>query len=203
MTHSETKIAILILSAGASNRMGSTTKQLLPWRDTTLLGNAIRSAKQASCNTVAIVLGSHANTIQKQVEDEKVQIVFNKNWKSGLGSSISCGISALEKNKMKYKAVLILLVDQPFIDTAYLNLLITNYLNSSNGIIATNYFDKAGVPAIFDKTYFSELKELNTDQGARDLLKKYAKEVILLDPEGKARDMDTLDDYYKALKYLK
>jgi molybdenum cofactor cytidylyltransferase len=203
MTHSKNKIGILILSAGASTRMGSTIKQLLPWRDTTLLGNAIASAKQLSCKTVTVVLGCHADVIQKKIQDEEVHIVFNENWASGLGTSISSGIKGLTKKNIEYEAVLILLVDQPFIDTSYLNLLINNYLNHDKGIIATDYFNRAGVPAIFDKIYFPELENLNADYGARDLLRKYEKEVILLDSEGKAQDMDTMDDYHNAIKLLK
>ena len=175
MTHSKNKIGILILSAGASTRMGSAIKQLLPWGDTTLLGNAIACAKRLPCKTVTVVLGCHADLIQKKIRDEEVQIVYNENWASGLGTSISSGIKALTKNNIEYEAVLILFVDQPFIDTSYLNLLINNYLNHDKGIIATNYFNRAGVPAIFDKIYFPELENLNADYGARDLLKKYEK----------------------------
>lgn len=203
MTHSETNIAILILSAGASTRMGSTIKQLLPWRDTTLLGNAIACAKKLSCKSVTVVLGCHADAIQKKIQGKEVQLAYNENWETGLGTSISCGIKSLIKNDEEYEAVLILLVDQPFIDTSYLKLLINNYLNHGNRIIATNYFNRAGVPAIFDKIYFKELENLNADYGARDLLKKYKKEVILLDSEGKSQDIDTIDDYYEALNLLK
>jgi molybdenum cofactor cytidylyltransferase len=203
MTSSKNNIGILILSAGASTRMGSTIKQLLPWRDTTLLGNAIACAKQLSCKKVTVVLGYQADTIQRKIQDEEVHIVYNKNWASGLGTSISSGIKALTQKNVEYEAVLILLADQPFIDTSYLNLLINNYLNHANRIIATGYNNRAGVPAIFDKIYFPELENLNADYGARDLLKKYEKEVILLDSEGKAKDLDTMEDYHNALKLLK
>ena len=52
------KLAVLILAAGASSRMGK-PKQLLPWKNTTLLGHAIAQAKKVS-TAVFVVLGANA-----------------------------------------------------------------------------------------------------------------------------------------------
>jgi len=83
-------ITILILAAGASSRMGE-AKQLLPWRDTTLLGNAISTAKTSRANEVLIVLGANADTIKAEVISKNITFLENKLWNLGLGSSISCG----------------------------------------------------------------------------------------------------------------
>ena len=53
------KIAILILAAGSSARMG-VTKQLLPFGKNTLLGITIEHALQSNADTVYCVLGSNA-----------------------------------------------------------------------------------------------------------------------------------------------
>mgnify|MGYP000901037785 CR=1 FL=1 len=56
-------IAILILAAGSSSRMGA-SKQLLPAGKTTLLGVTIEIASQTNANKVFCVLGSNAEAIK-------------------------------------------------------------------------------------------------------------------------------------------
>ncbi len=192
-------IATLIMAAGASTRMGR-IKQLLPWRNTTLLGNAIRNAKAVAQGEVIVVLGSNAVTIQEKIEEEHVVVIKNENWKLGLGASIACGIQALQK---KNTAVVIMLADQPLVDSNFLNTLIDSFSKTGKGIVATSYGNRTGVPAIFDKAYFTELEKLSGEYGAKDVLKRYKNEVLSFDPKGKARDVDTIDDYNLLIKSLK
>ena len=51
------KIATIILAAGESKRMDG-IKQLLPWKDSTLLGHAITQSLQSSTNEIYVVLGA-------------------------------------------------------------------------------------------------------------------------------------------------
>jgi molybdenum cofactor cytidylyltransferase len=116
-------IAILILAAGASSRMGR-TKQLLPWQDTTLLGSAIRTARDSNAKSVAVVLGANAESIRGRVNVGRgvktdADFVENTAWETGLGSSIACGTEFLIEKKIVYDGILIMLADQPLIDTEY------------------------------------------------------------------------------------
>ena len=65
------KVAAVVLAAGASTRM-SATKQLLPWKDTTLLEYVVRSLEAAGSNQIFVVLGSHRKEILKQTDLENV-----------------------------------------------------------------------------------------------------------------------------------
>src|SRR5680860_1232621 len=87
-------IAIVILAAGASSRMGQ-AKQLLPWEDTTLLGNAIRKAKASDANSVIVVLGANAESIRMEISESQIIIIENPIWASGLGTSIARGTCLL------------------------------------------------------------------------------------------------------------
>lgn len=187
-------IAIMILAAGESTRMGE-PKQLLPWKDGTLLDNAIKTAKASCANDVFVILGANSKDIKAAVLEEKIVVLDNPNWKSGLGSSISRGVDYLIESDTSYKGVLIMLCDQPFISSAYLNQIIESFKENEEKIIATDYNSRAGVPAIFNATHFQELKELNDDYGAKKVLEHYNEGMIMIDPKGNEIDLDTPDDY--------
>ena len=75
------------------------------------------------------------------------------------------------------------------------------FQEGKQSIIATSYDDdKHGVPAIFDKIYFKELLQLNDDNGAKHLLKKYKYHIKVLIPPAKNVDLDFKKDYLKFYK---
>ncbi|WKB80956.1 nucleotidyltransferase family protein [Cellulophaga lytica] len=188
------KIANLILAAGSSTRMQQ-TKQVLPYKDTTLLGNAVQQAESTALLDVYVVLGANAAEIKKEINVKEKQVFNNLNWKKGLGSSIAHGIVELQKLNEEYNAVLISLADQPLIDSAYLTKMVSLFSTSVSTIVATNYGDRVGVPAIFDSEYFAELRQLNEDFGAKEILIKHASEIVMVEPNGKEIDVDTQQDY--------
>lgn len=195
----DSKVTILILAAGSSSRMGK-IKQLLPYKDSTLLEHTIKMAKLSNANEVLVILGSNARLIKETINGDNVTFLKNKEWKLGLGTSISYGANYLLDNYMDTEAVLILLADQALIDTQYLNEMIDMYKKNKIGVIGTRYGNKIGVPALFEQTYFTDLQKLDRDHGAQLLLKKLGDKVFGLNPLGKAYDVDTLEDYDKLLK---
>lgn len=188
------QIAIVILAAGASQRMGK-IKQLLSWKKTTLLGNAIAQAKSIKSASIFVVLGANASEIQKKTNLIDVGVLTNSNWKNGLGSSLTYAVSAIENRSKKYSSVLVMLADQPLIDSDYLNQLLNLFKTSEKNIVATQHAYRVGVPAVFSTQYFKELKSLNTDFGAKALLKKYADDVVSISSNGKEKDIDTWEEY--------
>ena len=188
------KTAILILAAGESKRMNG-IKQLLPWKNTTLLGNAIEQAIQSKGNTVYVVLGANANRIASTIAHYNIQSIENKNWKNGLGNSIACGVNFLKENQLHYDAILITLADQPLITAADYNALIDKYAQKEAKIIASEINNIPSVPAIFDAVYFEKLTQLNEDKGAKEILIAAQKEVYVLRSNTKMMDIDTQRAY--------
>lgn len=188
------KIAILILAAGESKRMNG-IKQLLPWKNTTLLGNAIEQAIQSKGNAVYVVLGANANLIAPTIARYNIQSIENKNWKNGLGNSIACGIIFLKENQLRYDAILITLADQPLITAADYNSLIDKYSQKEAKIIASETNNAPSVPAIFDAVYFENLAQLNEDKGAKEILIAAQKEVYILRSKTNLIDLDTQRAY--------
>jgi molybdenum cofactor cytidylyltransferase len=194
------KIAILILAAGESSRMVDHVKQTLPWKSTTLLGHAFDQAKVSIAESTYVVTGAYEEIIKAEVSLEASETIKNANWKNGLGSSIASGITHFLEKSLSYDAVLIMLADQPLIDTNYLNKMMGNWKGNSSKIITTQYNGRSGVPAIFGKEHFQELQKLNKDFGAKDIIASHKDVILALNAEGKEIDIDRWETYQKLIK---
>lgn len=194
------KITIIILAAGSSSRFGS-PKQLLKWKKSNLLQHAIETARASNATQVILVLGANYELIKENINSEGVEIIKNNSWEKGLGTSISVGVKYVMNNRAEVDGILIMLADQPLIDSEYLDKMIANFNSSSQQIIASSYENKKqGVPVIFDKCYFTELKELNDDEGAKHLIRKHLEHVKTVKLDFQNLDIDTIEDYKKLYK---
>lgn len=194
-------IATLIMAAGSSSRMGE-PKQLLKWKDTTLIETAISTVLELHCANIMVILGAHYHKIKPIIENYAVKTVYNKNWKKGLGNSIAFGVNHI-KNNYQVEGVLVVLADQPLIHSTYLKGILDIFETDKNQIIATNYQNrKLGVPALFDKSYFQELSSIDGDKGAKSILEKYSDVVITTTLATNVFDIDTEEDYKKLKELL-
>ncbi len=192
------KVDILILAAGSASRMGE-IKQLLPWQDTTLLGNAIETAKNCNGRNTYVVLGANADAIIETIDTEEVTMLIHTNWKLGMGTSLSHGIKEISLGGDPPDAILVTVADQPYMDAAYLNTIIEHYSNECKKIVATVYEKKLGVPAVFDKSLFSELKSLDGDVGASKIITANLSDSLGLNAGKKVLDLDTPTEYKKHI----
>jgi molybdenum cofactor cytidylyltransferase len=190
------KIAILLLAAGSSSRMG-VAKQLLPIGEMTLLGIVIETALQSNANKVYCVLGANAEVIKQLISKYNIESIFNPNYKTGLSSSIVAGIEHFKTQN--FDAVLIVLGDQPLIKAEYLNEMIATFKNYKGKIIASKYNNTFGVPSIIPKIYFNQLLKLKGDKGAKDFLN--SNDVIPLENKN-LMDIDTKKEYEDYLNSI-
>jgi molybdopterin-guanine dinucleotide biosynthesis protein A len=102
----------IILAAGMSTRFG-TTKQALPWEDTTLAAHSVRTALDAGLDPVIAVLGCDAAKVEKALSGLPARIVFNPDYAAGQSTSIRKALDALP---CRTGAALFMLADQPLID---------------------------------------------------------------------------------------
>ena len=191
-------IAILVLAAGESSRM-KTPKQLVKIGVKFLLETVLSKAKAININHVYCVLGANDVLIRREISSANTHFIHNTNFKEGLSSSIAYGIAHLKTTTNSYDAVLVLLGDQPAIEKTYLNEMIALFNKDQSKIIASNYGEKLGVPAIFPKNYFSTLQELSGDFGAKNLLNKN-KTVIAFSKQTNFIDIDTKEDLFAFKK---
>jgi molybdenum cofactor cytidylyltransferase len=188
------QLVILILAAGKSSRMGS-IKQLLKVNGKTLLNSAIETSKKLTNVGITCVLGANAKEIKKETDSDKIDFVINKNYESGLSSSIITGIKHLQEQNTSFDGVLILLADQPAISVAYYKEMVAIFTNEKNKIIASNYGHKFGVPVIFPKSFIKNLLEIKGDKGAKEFLQQNKNDILSPKLLVNLLDIDTPKDY--------
>ena len=186
------KIAIVILAACKSLRMGF-AKQIIRINNEPLLKITLDKIESISEETYC-VLGANKDLILEEIHFNNTVVIDNINYEKGLSSSISICIEFFEKKNLNYDGVLFVLGDQPAIETEYFLSIINTFNEHKTKIIATNYDGKAGVPALFPKSFFKELKIIKGDKGAREILKNKPKSIIFESFKTNLVDIDTRKD---------
>jgi molybdenum cofactor cytidylyltransferase len=187
-------VGAVILAAGAATRMGK-LKQLLPYRGRTLIQNAVGQAIGADFDPVVVVVGAESAAVRSAVASQKVVIIENSYWQSGMGSSISAGVRWLRAEKTEAAALAILLADQPLVTADHLSEMRTRLHQMSADAVAAEYSGTLGVPALFKRSLFGALSELPPSTGARQLLRQPGLTVEPFSLPEAAFDIDTPADY--------
>ena len=189
-------MALLLLAAGASTRMGQ-PKQLLPYHGRTLLRHAAQTAAATGCNPLVLVTGALHEALAAEVTDLPFQVIHNPDWQSGMASSIQAGLAAVAAAQPA--AYLIMLSDQPLVTPELLLQMMALQQQSQAPIVAAAYGDTLGVPAVFDQAMLPALHRLRGAQGANRLIAALGAAVGRVPfPEG-LLDVDTPAQYASLL----
>ncbi len=190
MNTATTEIYCIILAAGASSRLGS-PKQLLAWQGIPLLEHAITNVRVVLDERVIVVLGANAELIQSLIPLNAVTTIINPNWQEGMAASIRTGIQTLPPTAT---AALIMLCDQPFITAAHLAKLVQTWQKEPDKIVACQYYQSIGVPAVFPSEFFRQLLTLKGDKGAKSILAQFESRVLKIAMPEAEIDIDKPED---------
>ena len=189
-------VAILILAAGSSSRLGQ-PKQLVKRNGTTLLQNTIKTALAVNTQPVVVMLGAYAEKIKPTIGQLPIVIVENENWETGMGATIAKGMDFIKNNCLTCKAAIILVSDQYHLSEHVLYQLIEKWEKTGSGIIASKYGKMFGVPALFSKNLFAELMDLEGKAGAKKIIAQHLESASFIDFEKGTFDLDTEEDLEK------
>lgn len=182
----EPRLFALILAAGSSRRFG-TVKQLAQFKGKSLVAHAVRKAEQL-CGSRCVLVTGHANrAVHAACAPLQGYLAVNDGYADGLGSSIACGIAAI---RSVADGVVIMLADQPLIAVADLERLAERWREQPKRAVACGYAGNVGVPAIFPAADFERLSTLSGDRGARDLLAAHGDDLLVVDCDAAAIDID-------------
>jgi molybdenum cofactor cytidylyltransferase len=183
-------LATIILAAGQSSRLGQ-PKQLLLYQGVPLVRRMAEAALALGAGPVVVVTGANAEAIEVSLVGLPVQTAYNTDYQTGMASSVRTGLGALPNVP---EAVLILLTDQPHVDTPLLQTLLHTAERTQRGIVACRYGDTLGVPVLFSSRYVPDLLALTGDSGARKLIQQHRADCAEVRFEQGAIDLDTPDD---------
>ena len=186
--------ALVVLAAGGSIRMGQ-PKQLLPYRGVSLVRHAAMAALASRCRPVCIVLGNGADRLEREIADLPVVIAANRAWATGMASSIRTGLETVLEAAPHSDAVVLMLCDQPLVTPELLDGLVHEWRTTGRSIVACDYGDGRGAPALFARSWFAELARLTGDIGAKAILRTHAAYMALVSFPGGAIDVDSPADY--------
>jgi molybdenum cofactor cytidylyltransferase len=186
-------IDAIVLAAGESRRMGR-PKPLLPFEGNTFLGQIISVLAASDIDAITVVLGAEADQVTESVDLSDVRAVVNKDYQKGQLSSL---VAAMLGIHPQTDAILLCLVDHPFITTQVVDAIANKFAETSGRIIVPVFNSHRGHPTLFARPLFGQLLNAPEDRGARHVLYSNESEVLELETSdsGILIGIDTPEDY--------
>jgi CTP:molybdopterin cytidylyltransferase MocA len=195
-------IPALVLSGGASSRMRS-PKALLPAGRQTFLARVIGTLTSGGVTEIVVVTGIHHEAIAAEVArcaaGRDVRVVQNGTPGADQRSSLLCGLDAVDGGDIV--AVLVALVDHPFVSAATVGALLRAFTDTGAPIVRPASRGRHGHPVLFARETFAPLRAVHPNVGAKAVVHAFADRVldVEVDDEGVWTDIDTPDAYRSAL----
>lgn len=191
-------LAAVILSGGASSRMGS-PKALLPFQGRPFLEHLLDVTTRPEIGVRRVVLGAQAEPIAKAVNLKADEIVINHEWEKGQLSSIQAALRSLPAGT---DGILLCLIDHPLISGALVQELIEQFYKTKKPIVLPVYQGRRGHPVIFSASLYDELLRAPLETGARAVVWAHAGEVeeLSTNEEGCVLNLNDPDTMNKAIQ---
>jgi molybdenum cofactor cytidylyltransferase len=193
-------IPALVLAAGRSSRMGR-AKALLRLGDAdTFLTRIVKTFVEADVEDVLVVVGHEADRIASGLPaDLPARLVFNRDYDRGQLSSLVAGLAVVDRPGVE--AVLVTLVDVPFVTPATVRAVVERYRATHAPIVRPTSGLRHGHPLLIDRSLFGALRSADPEVGAKPIVRAHASAAgdIEIADEGSFLDIDTAEEYARAL----
>lgn len=190
----------IILAAGFSSRANA-FKMTLPLGEKTVLEHTL-SKFEGICRRIIVVVGFEAKKIEAQLADIfatntysfEVKIVYNEHFELGMFSSIQVGCKELT-----VQAFFMTPGDCPLVKKETVELL----AKQQGDIVIPSFNYKGGHPIKLSRTLMQQILKTHPESNLREILHQYEKTYINVEDPGVIMDVDTPDDYHRALEYFR
>ncbi|WP_067670994.1 nucleotidyltransferase family protein [Nocardia miyunensis] len=184
----------VVLAAGVSRRLG-TPKQLLPYRNTTVLGATLDVVRSCAFDQIIVTLGGAATAVRQRVDLAGLEVAFAEDFASGCSSSLRSALRAVDP---RAAGIVLMLGDQPGLSAATVDRLIAE--GTYSAIAVCRYRDGVGHPFWLGRSVFGELARLHGDKGVWKIIESGRVAVARVDVDAPVPvDVDTWDDYVRLL----
>ena len=188
-------ISAILLAAGQSKRMGGDNKLIKKYNKKYLINHIIGTLIKSKVNKIIVVLGFQKSKVRKIiVKNKKINFVFNKNYKSGMASSIKTGLKRISEKSIGF---LIVQADMPLISKKIIDSLCYAIRNSNKEIVVPIYKRKMGNPIGFKRSMTRILNKTSGDSGAKKIILRNKKKLGLIKVNSKSifKDFNTKRDF--------
>lgn len=193
-------VAIVVLAAGKSSRMAQCRAQklLATFNGKPLIRRSVTTALNCDCTGVFVVTGHRHGEIAAAINDLPCQIIYNKDYQSGIASSLRIGVSAALKTRPE--GIMITLADMPHLSSGHFRTLVAAFRETgARSIVRAVGRGSPGNPVIFPPNLYDGLQQLKGDLGARSLVRSGAVQVIDIEiGEAALLDVDTVEHLLAA-----
>jgi molybdenum cofactor cytidylyltransferase len=161
------RIGAIVLAAGLSSRMGR-NKLLADIVGKPLLRRVVEAASASSVDPIIVVSGNAADETAAALAGLQVRVVDNPDYRSGLSTSLKCGLRALPDD---CDGAMVLLGDMPAITASLIDKLVAAFDPAeSRAICVATYRGKRGNPVLWARQFFPDMLQLEGDVGAKHLI---------------------------------
>ena len=188
-------ISAIVLAAGQSKRMGGDNKLMKKYNKKYLINHIVGTLIKSKVNKIIVVLGFQKSKVRKiTVKNKKINFVFNKNYKSGMASSIKTGLKRILKKNIGF---LVVQADMPLISKKIINSLCYAIENNNKEIVVPIYKINMGNPIGFKSSMIKILNKTKGDSGAKKMIKRNKKKLSLIKVNSKSifKDFNTQRDF--------
>ena len=188
------RVTGVVLAAGRSRRLGQ-PKQILPYRDSTVLGETLRMARRCGFDQLIVTLGGAAEEVRREVSLDGAETVVVDDPASGCAASLRVVVERVDPASA---GIVLLLGDQPGVTEVTVRRLIEAGVGES--IAVCRYDDGIGHPFWLARGVFGELAGLHGDKGVWKLIDSGRFDVLKVPVDAPVPlDVDTWDDYERLI----
>ncbi len=171
-------ISAIVLAAGQSIRMGDDNKLVKKYKNRYLINHILNTLIKSKIEKIIVVLGFEKSRVRKIIiKNKKINFVFNKNYKSGMSSSIKAGLKRISERSIGF---LIVQADMPLISKKIINSLCYAIRKKNKEIVAPIYKRNIGNPIGFKSSMIKILNKTKGDSGAKKIIKRNKKNLSLI-----------------------
>jgi CTP:molybdopterin cytidylyltransferase MocA len=196
------RVAGLLLAAGAGRRMGGPKALLRDPRGVPYLDRTVGLLLDGGCDSVTVVLGASADDARGLLDeagwsvDDAVDVVVAADWDEGMGASLRTGLGALGTRDAD--AALVTLVDLPDVDEPVLRRVLdtgSGHAALGAAIVRATYDGRPGHPVLIGREHWAGVvASAEGDRGARTYFRTHEPVACECGDLATGRDLDRPED---------
>jgi molybdenum cofactor cytidylyltransferase len=175
-------------------------KMLLPWGQTSVLGQVIATFAACGVQEIIIVSGGAREVVEMEAlglaDRFPVRSIYNPLHESGeMLSSLHCGLSALGSQT---DTALIGLGDQPQISPEAVQKVISTFAATQASLVVPSHNHRRGHPWLVQRVLWDQLLALQPPQTLRNFLNTKAAQILYVETDSTIlKDLDTPEEYQR------